>query len=646
MQSDIDAVKQSKQQWPLAVCVRLSDRRPHAIRNISRIGFIVLLQQLPLIVEPAERETLFSFVSRTAALQGTEAIGFALDLGLNFKRIVDYEPEAIAMFAAKAGLSDERLAQMMSWTGERVGDVRMRYRGEIMVSRALRNPVVRGCPICLRGDVTDARPPLRQMVMQGSWLCRGVDICPAHHHLLVPLWERTKPAERENIGARLSEIWPALREGQLDQPPVTPTPYDYWLDGRLSGQPDPTWLASQPLFAAMRFCKLLGTELRRMQALPADDRAAKALGFDFASKGPQAIREAFDQISGVDGHPDTNRGAFGALFDKLEYVYRDDPGFDAFRAILREHVVRIWPVAAGEILLGQVLERRMVHSVLTASRETGLNIALLDAALTEAGVFAQDDTRPPSAKIFDAQRHESLLHEIATRVGPKAMREGMGATLPEFRALVAAGVLVPRSRLPKIKNPWHLHDGQGLVEELEGHAGDLPPEAEGWDTLHLASKHAGIPISEIIAAIRDDRLQLRKRPEVAGFHGLLVEIGALQTIQAPQMAAAAFARGIGLRDYAAFTALIEAGHVHATRIKSTKTARLQWMMSDAEITAFRQRFVTPTMITEETCLHRNTIFAVFSAAGVTPFRPQGLDAGPIYLRHDAMPAITEYLAKH
>lgn len=621
------------------------DLRPHTVRNNPLVGCVILPLKLPLTVEPEERETLFSFFSRTAALQGTESIGFALDLGLNFKRLVDYEPDAIAMFAAKAGLSDERLAQMMSWTGERVGDVRMRYRGEIMVSRALRSPVVRGCPICLRGDGRDARPPLRHMVMQGSWLCRGVDICLAHHHLLVPLWERAKLTERENISTRLSEIWPALRDGRLDQEPVAPTPYDTWLDCRLSGQPDPTWLASHSLFAAMRFCELLGTELRRMQSLTEDDRAAKALGFQFASKGPQAIQKAFGQISGVDGHPDVNRGAFGALFDKLEYVYRDDPGFDAFRALLREHVVRIWPIAAGEILLGQVLERRMVHSVLTASRETGLYTGLLDAALTEAGVFAQTDTRPPSTKIFDAQRHECLLHEIATRVGPKAMREAMGATLPEFRALVAAGVLVPRSRLPKVKKPWSLPDGLGLFEDLEGHASDLPPDAHGWDTIHLASKQAGIPIGEIIAAIREGRLQLRKRPEVAGFHGLMVSLAALQAVQSPRIGAAAFARAIGIRDYVAFTELIEAGHVNATRIKNTKTARLQWMMSDAEIADFRRRFATPTMITEETGLHRNTIFAVFSAAGVRPFRPDGLDAGPMYLRQDSMPAIKEYLAK-
>ncbi|WP_406721626.1 TniQ family protein [Thioclava litoralis] len=543
-------------------------------------------------------------------------------------------------------MTDAQLAELLSWTGERMGDVRMRYRGEVMVSRALRNPIIRGCPICLRGDSKDERPPLRKMVMQGSWLCRGVNVCVEHNHMLVPLWQETTPIVREDIGARLTAIWPDLRDGRLDQPLIEPPPYDRWLDDRLSGRGDQTWLAGQSLFAAMTFCGLLGAELQCAQGLAEDDWSAKALGFRYASAGPIAIEDAFTILSTADdGNPDVSRRAFGALFDKLEYIYRDDPDFDAFRALLRAHVIRIWPLAAGEPLLGQPLEERLVHSLLSASQETKIVPGLLDALLTEAGVFAEGDQRLPSRKIFDARIHSDLLGEIATRVGPKAMRDGIGATLTEFRALVAEGVLAPRSKLETVKNPWHLPDGLALLQDLEHPATPLPAGASGWETIHLASKQVGLPVARIVEAIREGRLQPKKLPEVFGYHGIVVELAALEMLQEQQMAAAAFARLIGLRDYAAFTALIEAGHVPATQVKSVKTARLQWMMSDTEITAFRQRFVTPTMITEETGLHRNTIFAVFSAASVRLFRPDGLDAGPIYLRNESMPAITDYLAK-
>ncbi|WYI66099.1 hypothetical protein WDB88_03060 [Thioclava sp. GXIMD4216] len=42
--------------------------------------------------------------------------------------------------------------------------------------------------------------------------------------MLVPLWQETTPIVREDIGARLTAIWPDLRDGRLDQPLIEPTP--------------------------------------------------------------------------------------------------------------------------------------------------------------------------------------------------------------------------------------------------------------------------------------------------------------------------------------------------------------------------------------------------------------------------------------
>lgn len=89
--------------------------------------------------------------------------------------------------------------------------------------------------------------------------------------MLVPLWQKTKPIVREDIDARLTEIWSDLRDGRLDQPLIEPTPYDRWLDDRLSGRGDQTWLAGQSVFAAMTFCGLLGAELQRAQGPPEDE---------------------------------------------------------------------------------------------------------------------------------------------------------------------------------------------------------------------------------------------------------------------------------------------------------------------------------------------------------------------------------------
>ncbi|MDO6723443.1 hypothetical protein [Celeribacter halophilus] len=43
-----------------------------------------MIKKLPLTAEPHERETLPSFFSRMAQINGTEATDFALDLGISF----------------------------------------------------------------------------------------------------------------------------------------------------------------------------------------------------------------------------------------------------------------------------------------------------------------------------------------------------------------------------------------------------------------------------------------------------------------------------------------------------------------------------------------------------------------------------------
>jgi hypothetical protein len=43
------------------------------------------------------------------------------------------------------------------------------------------------------------------------------------------------------------------------------------------------------------------------------------------------------------------------------------------------------------------------------------------------------------------------------------MRQAMGATKHELEALEADGVLVPRTRVAKVKSPWRLSDGTAFV---------------------------------------------------------------------------------------------------------------------------------------------------------------------------------------
>ena len=589
-----------------------------------------------------------------AILNGTDAANFALDLGTTFRRILEQDEEAVAIFAERAGLSATQLAEMLSWTGERIGDVRMRFRKEVFVSRALRNPIIRGCPLCMREHAADQPHPLRHIALRGDWLCRGVDICHRHHHPLVPLWSSSRPIERDDIGARLAEILPNLGAGSFDCGRIDPTDYDLWLDKRLSQgiAADDTWLASQPVFPTITLCEFIGAALLRKQGEAPDDRRAKATGLAFVSQGPDGIRAALDILMrSQDGGYIANQGELGPLLRHLNGSYLDDDAFAVFREILRGYCLEIWPLAPGDELLGHTVTERRLHSLTTASKETGIGPAVLDDFLTEAGAFAPSDARADARKTFDAKTWQHILDEIPTLVGPIALRRAIGATLAELNGLKADGVLVPRTNVPTIKSPWRIADGQALLEELEAYAQPVAAEEPGWETIQLVHKRLDLPVGEIIAAIRTGALRLGQRPDVFGYHGLVVEIievAAFKAKVAPkrkpstnqvEMTAAAFARSAGIRGKGQFLALIEGGYTPAMLVLNPTTKRREWRMSRDDIAAFEASYTTPTILLAETGAHWNTIRAILQSEGVQPFRPNGFDVGPVYLRTEIEPVV-------
>jgi hypothetical protein len=212
-------------------------------------------------------------------------------------------------FVALSDLQLEALEALISWTGKGVGSVRMAFRGEVFVSRALRNPKIRGCPVCMRNDAeAHGGAPDEVMAMPGDWQLREVSICVQHSHPLVPLWEMGPPSHRYNISERLEEIRTDILTGRLDQPEVTPSDYDLWLDARLADGHDDTWLAAHALYAAKAFIRLFGVELFRLDEPKQCDaasriRAAQGKAFEIVRQGDSALTDLASLATGAADEP-------------------------------------------------------------------------------------------------------------------------------------------------------------------------------------------------------------------------------------------------------------------------------------------------------------------------------------------------------
>ncbi len=595
-------------------------------------------------------------MSRIAATCGTDVAGIAHDMGSPFKLFLDQKPETFEALASWANLTPQQMDEVLSWTGIRAGNVRMQFRGGLFVSRALRNPVVRGCPLCLRDDAAQHRSRgVGSMVMRGDWQLRDTVVCVRHRHPLVSLWKSDKPRDRYDILARLREIEGDIMSGALDQPETALTDYDLWLDVRLQDGQDDTWFKEQSLFASTTFCRLLGEEL--LELAHSEDKpsrgAALAFGFEVARKGAAAIRQALDQIAReATGHLDEPNKAFGNIYKALNSKSAFDDGFAPFCQILRECILDRWPIASGATLLGEVVERRRLHSFSTAAKEIGIGVEVIEHFLLEVGAVSEEDARPWSRRLFDAQAYAALLTEIPKLVGPKAMREAMSATVRELKALENEKVLIPLTRVAKVKIPWRLSDGTTLVEELLT-AAVCVPEADGnWETLLNARGRSGLGISNMIKAIKESRIVVGQRAGTTGFHGIVVnkrDVDDLASthlnpldfaqVELPgEMSAAEFGRSVGLRDNGSFIALVEAGQTPAFLCTNAKTGRTQYRLTAENISSFHRRFVTLRVLSEETGYHRNTIKSTLEASRVRRFAPNGQDFGPLYLREDVAKA--------
>jgi hypothetical protein len=267
--------------------------------------------------------------------------------------------------------------------------------------------------------------------------------------------------------------------------------------------------------------------------------------------------------------------------------------------------------------------------------------------------LTEQDDRPSSRRVFDAKEHAELLAEIPTLVGPKAMREAMGATLRELMALEDEGLLIPRTHIAKIKNPWRVSDGTAFVAELLTGAVPVVEDDNDWETLLQARKRTRVGLSDLIQAVREEQMSVGQRMGGTGFHVIVVQNSQVdllaslrpkpsipnEVLSPGEISAAEFGRTVGLRDHGYFIALVEAGQTPALQHMHPRTKRVQYRLSAEDISSFHRRFVTLTTLIEETGYHRNTLKTLLAAARVDRFFPEDQDFGPVYLREEAVKAL-------
>lgn len=588
---------------------------------------------------------------------------FSRDIGSPFRYILDI-PDQLRYGLKRWGrLSEEDLTEMVSWTGTRVGDVKLAFRNETYGSRSLRSPIVRGCPVCLQEDLAETgglAPSL--MALRGDWQYRDCVICIRHEHPLIPLWQEDGVMERFDSASQFALLKSQIVSHDLQVPRGIPTAYDFWLDARFEGVKGRDWLATLPTEAVTTVGRLLGTHI--CGYMPSDVKddvtlLSQALnaGFSVLAKGPEAYRAKLDELAErADGALAEPKQAFGVLYSRLANEALDIPGFDTFRSIMRDCIIENWPLPTGTMVLGEPLAERYLHSVWTVAAEAKMPPLKMESLLIQAGAILEGDIRPRNRKVFRAADYAELIAEMPYLVGEREVRLKFGANKREFNALVAAGILKPRFEKKGHRVLWNISDCLAQLNNLQAKAPKTVLEADPeWDTMLRISSKQSVTLQKVFEAALSGSLTIAMTAGQEGFHAIRVKKDSLREWMSNEshpsriqsltgsVSLSEFGRRAGIRNPVHLAALVEAGLIEVYEVRHPVTARLQIRISDDSAAMFCATYATIGTLSEEYGLSPNVVRARLAGAELPRVALDVTHAAPIWRRDEALTLFTSDL---
>jgi hypothetical protein len=349
----------------------------------------------------------------------------------------------------------------------------------------------------------------------------------------------------------------------------------------------------------------------------------------------EAIRGILVELQQKIGLPsDGPKKKFGDLYDRLAHDLLSDD-YRPFRTLLRDHIAATWPLGPGDELMGEpVLERRM-HSVLTASRETGIDQRRLRKLLASAEwVRPAGEDRDDTWELFDAVASTPFLRSLSAGVSALELQEQLKISRSQFELLRNDGYFAPAAEGPDHKPLWDIQVGHAFITSLLSGATPIYVPMHDWCDIATAAHGLRIRPGEIVKMIESSRLQrVGKHLGRDGYSAVLVDRAEIERLldrpAARGLSVELFAKTVGLRPKAAMQ-LIRGGHIPTTIAINPKTHVQQRFLSSGDVAAFHLRFVTLRRLAGLILVSWQTLRVSLLEADVFAFTLGGEDVGALF----------------
>ena len=630
------------------------------------------MSQLPIhmTVSHGPDETPVSLCSRNALLVGRTARDFCRDAGFTFQDVVDGKPSAIGALARRCRADLGLLGKTVT---VKIGERRYTIGDQALTRDTLSRKTLRVCPHCLAQDIESGRGPHKTRPYgRLHWLIDPIRTCREHGVELVSVSDDEHPQRVHDFSMLVQPSLPDIDRLASEAPQRRWSPLEDHLAGRLEAPEsgETPWLSALPFHAAAKACEMLGAVANHgirfaTDALSdADWHKAGAAGYEFAAAGEPGIRklltrlqESFQQRKS-DWGP---RSVFGRLYEWLAHE-SDDPAYDPLRDIIRRHVTETMPVGPGDEIFGGNVTIRRLHSVRSASLETGAHPKRLRKLLHAAGHIPAEALALSDERIvFDADDARGFLERITETMSLKEAGKYLNAPRPQERHLFEAGHILPfvmgGTEILK-DHAFAKRDLDAFLDRLLADATALAPGDGGFQPISAAAQKATCSTMKVVELILERKLaRIRFHPDVAGYLSVLVDPNEVKGLLYEPKDGSLSLREVEKRlgsSTRVVTALIEHDHLSASTVVNPVTRLKQRVVSEEELGNFMKRFVTLHTLAKETGIYFRKLVDQFSEDGIEPaFDPATMHATfyercllPMQFIQHTEEALTGVIAKH
>lgn len=278
-----------------------------------------------------------------------------------------------------------------------------------------------------------------------------------------------------------------------------------------------------------------------LKALTAEDwRQAGDAGFEIARSGADAMTAALSQIAAMSTTTAGQAGpkaVYGRLYEWLAYNSPvPDPG--PIRGLLRENILNTMVIEPDEVLLGERVQERRLHSVYSLSIATKLHLKRLRKILVQAGV-ADEETWDVAANrlVFPVDQAERLCADIMDSVSLHHLPEAIGCSRTQAESLYQEGVLRPVVEADAFRGISKLAFARRDLEAFLSIIEKLPSTNSGQtDLVDLTSacKRTGRSTGDIIARIISGDLDARRDGRQVSVNSIRFSLSDLDPIRTRQ----------------------------------------------------------------------------------------------------------------